>query len=245
MNKLIFLFLIINLTAFGQNSELKTLNELIEKNESGWELVSEWIKQATNPIEILTKDQEQAEIALYQTQVTTRSPMGAIIYETGGILVDNGWLRILGSGNEKLDRTLPNWNKGKTYNEYGEKPSLLLIADDIVGGFFAINGGALGEDLGMVYYFAPDSLNWEPMDIGYSNFIWWAFTGNLEDYYENIRWKNWKEEISKLNGNQGISFYPFLWTKHKNIRKLSRKAVPITEIWSFQQDVVKQLNESE
>jgi len=224
---------------------LKTLNELIEKNESGWELVSEWIKQATNPIEILTKDQEQAEIALYQTQVTTRSPMGAIIYETGGILVDNGWLRILGSGNEKLDRTLPNWNKGKTYNEYGEKPSLLLIADDIVGGFFAINGGALGEDLGMVYYFAPDSLNWEPMDIGYSNFIWWAFTGNLEDYYENIRWKNWKEEISKLNGNQGISFYPFLWTKHKNIRKLSRKAVPITEIWSFQQDVVKQLNESE
>jgi len=245
VNKLIFLFLIINLTAFGQNSELKTLNELIEKNESGWELVSEWIKQATNPIEILTKDQEQAEIALYQTQVTTRSPMGAIIYETGGILVDNGWLRILGSGNEKLDRTLPNWNKGKTYNEYGEKPSLLLIADDIVGGFFAINGGALGEDLGMVYYFAPDSLNWEPMDIGYSNFIWWAFTGNLEDYYENIRWKNWKEEISKLNGNQGISFYPFLWTKHKNIRKLSRKAVPITEIWSFQQDVVKQLNESE
>ena len=245
MNKLIFLFLIINLTAFGQNSELKTLNELIEKNESGWELVSEWIKQATNPIQILTKDQEQAEIALYQTQVTTRSPMGAIIYETGGILVDNGWLRILGSGNEKLDRTLPNWNKGKTYNEYGEKPSLLLIADDIVGGFFAINGGALGEDLGMVYYFAPDSLNWEPMDIGYSNFIWWAFTGNLENYYENIRWKNWKEEISELNGNQGISFYPFLWTKHKNIRELSRKAVPITEIWSFQQDVVKQLNESE
>ena len=171
--------------------------------------------------------------------------MGAIIYETGGILVDNGWLRILGSGNEKLDRTIPNWNKGKTFNEYGEKPSLLLIADDIVGGFFAINGGALGQDLGMVYYFAPDSLNWEPMDIGYSDFIWWAFTGNLEDYYENVRWKDWKEEISELNGNQGIFFYPFLWTKHKNIKELSRKAVPIMEIWTLQQEIVKQLNERE
>lgn len=245
MNKTIILFLIINLTAFGQNNELKTLDELIEKDEPAWELVSEWIEQATNPIEILSKNQEQAESALYQTQVTTRSPMGAIIYETGGILIDNGWLRILGSGNGKLDRNLPNWNKGKTFDEFGEKPSLLLIADDIVGGFFAINGGALGQDLGKVYYFGPDTLNWEPMDIGYSDFIWWAFTGNLADYYDNVRWKNWKKEISKLNGNQGISFYPFLWTKHKNIEKLSRKAVPIAEIWTLQQEVLKQLNNRE
>jgi hypothetical protein len=40
--------------------------------------------------------------------------MGAIIYETGGLLVDNGWIRILGSGHKKLDRNLPEWNKGKS-----------------------------------------------------------------------------------------------------------------------------------
>ena len=41
-----------------------------------------------------------------------RSPLGAVVYETGGILVDGGWLRILGSGNARLTRTLPGWNAG-------------------------------------------------------------------------------------------------------------------------------------
>ncbi len=224
---------------------MKPTSELINKEEPGWELVLEWIDQATNMIEVLPKNEKQADSALYQTQVTTRSPMGAIIYETGGILVDNGWIRILGSGNEKLDRTLPKWNKGKTFNEFGEQPSILLIADDVVGGFFGINGGALGEDFGKVYYFAPDSLDWEPLDIGYSDFLWWTFTGNLSDFYSNVRWKNWIKDVNKITGNQGFSFYPFLWTKHKNINDLSKKAVPISEIWALQQDFVKQLNNRE
>jgi len=221
---------------------MKPISELINKDEPGWELVSEWIDQATNKIEVLKKNEKQADSALYQIQVTTRSPMGAIIHETGGILVDNGWIRILGSGNEKLDRTLPKWNKGKTFDESGVQPSILLIADDVVGGFFGLNGGALGEDLGKVYYFAPDSLNWEPMDMGYSDFIWWSFTGNLADFYSNVRWTDWTKDILEINGNQGYSFYPFLWTEHKSINDLSKKAVPISEIWALQQDVVKQLN---
>ncbi len=170
--------------------------------------------------------------------------MGAIIYETGGILVDNGWIRILGSGNEKLNRTLPDWNKGKTFNEYGTQPSILLIADDVVGGFFAINGGALGKDLGNVYYFAPDTLNWEPMEMGYSDFIWWTFTGNLSDFYSNIRWENWKKDTEEVNGSQGFSFYPFLWTEYSNINELSRKVMPLIEIWNLQQDFIKQMNKN-
>ena len=37
--------------------------------------------------------------------------MGAVIFETGGILIDEGWLRILGSGHPRLPRSLPDWNK--------------------------------------------------------------------------------------------------------------------------------------
>ncbi|PCJ63629.1 MAG: hypothetical protein COA58_15950 [Bacteroidetes bacterium] len=220
---------------------MKSISELINNEEPGWKLVSERINDATNKIEILPKNKKQADSALYHTQVTTRSPMGGIIYETGGILVDNGWLRILGSGNNKLDRTLPNWNKGKTFKEYGEQPSIFLIADDVVGGFFGINGGALGDDLGNVYYFAPDSLEWKPMDIGYSDFIWWAFSGDLSEFYKNVRWTNWEKEVTEINGSQVYSFYPFLWTKHENINDLSRKAVPISEIWELHQKFAEQL----
>ncbi len=87
---------------------MKPLTELINKEEFGWKLVSKWIKEATNKVEILPKEQKSSELALYNTQVTTRSPMGAIIYETGGVLIDNGWIRILGSGSTKLNRSLPD-----------------------------------------------------------------------------------------------------------------------------------------
>lgn len=46
------------------------------------------------------------ETALLATQVTTRSPMGAVVYHTGGILVDHGWIRILGAGECKLMITI-------------------------------------------------------------------------------------------------------------------------------------------
>ena len=32
--------------------------------------------------------------------------------------------------------------------EFGETPTFLLIADDAIGGFFAINGGQFGKDAG-------------------------------------------------------------------------------------------------
>lgn len=80
------------------------------------------------------------------------------------------------------------------------------------------------------------------MEMGYSDFVWWTFTGNLSDFYSNVRWKNWKKDTKEINGSQGISFYPFLWTEHHNIDKLSRKIVPIIEIWNLQQDFIRQMN---
>ena len=77
--------------------------------------------------------------------------MGTIVFHTGGILIDNGWIRIYGSGSEKLNRNLPNWNKGKTFQNFGDKPGYLIIADDAVGGFFLLNGGDLGNDLGKIH----------------------------------------------------------------------------------------------
>lgn len=242
MNKIVFLFLLCSSFTFGQTKIIKPLNVLINKDEPAWELVSEWIKEATNKIEVLPKNEKQADSALYRTQVSTRSPMGAIIYETGGILVDNGWIRILGSGNKKLNRTLPDWNKGKTFDKYGIQPSFLLIADDIIGGFFALNGGGLGNDLGAVYYFAPDTLKWEPMELGYSDFIRWTFTGDLATFYSNIRWENWEIDVKKVNGDSAFMCFPYLWSKTQKNKVSDKKIVPIHEVWIFEQNTMKQLN---
>lgn len=121
---------------YCQKMEMRPLEELINKEDSGYRLIENWLREAKNEVEILEKDQTKADTALYRTQVTTRSPMGAIIYETGGILVDNAWIRILGSGSDKMQRGLPDWNKGKSFEEYGQAPPFLLVADDAIGGFF-------------------------------------------------------------------------------------------------------------
>lgn len=241
----LILFLSISILSGNGQSKMKNVDDLINTTEPGWALVSEWISSAKNKVEILTCDTAKAKDALYKTQVTTRSPMGAIIYSTGGLLIDNGWIRILGSGHSKLDRTVPDWNKGKTFNEYGEAPSFLLIADDAVGGFFAINGGELGKDLGKVYYLSPDNLNWEPLELTYIDFLLFCFNHDLNKYYEGLRWKNWQKDVSALDGNKVYNFYPFLWTKEgKNIDKNSRKQIPVEEQYSFNIDMKKQLEKN-
>lgn len=162
--------------------------------------------------------------------------MGAVVYETGGIVVDNGWLRILGSGSPALNRDLMGWNKNK-------QQGILLVADDALGGFFALNGGAFGQEtLGKIYYLSPDNLEWEPLDKSYSDFLIFCFAGDLEKFYNGMRWKGWQQEVAKIDGSQGIICYPFLFSEEgKNVNKTERKAVPIQELWLFSNDMRRKL----
>ncbi len=221
---------------------MKPIEELINNTEPAWPLVQDWIKKAKNKVAILPADTARAKDALLKLQVTTRSPMGALVYETGGLLIDDGWIRILGSGSEKLKRSLPRWNKGKSFKDYGEPPAFLLIADDAIGGFFLLNGGALGKDAGKIYYFSPDNLEYEPLGIGYTDFLHFCFNSDLEKFYQGNRWTGWRNDVSGLEGDNVFNFYPFLWTKEgKDINKNSRKIIPVEEQYQVNIDFRKQL----
>jgi hypothetical protein len=238
---LVIALIFINFAAIGQN-KMKKVEELIDKNDPGWVIVEDWIKTAKNKVEILPVDAVKAKDALYKTQVTTRSTMGAVVFMTGGLLVDDGWIRILGSGSSGFDRSLPDWNKGKSFNEFGENPSFLLIADDAIGGFYLLNGGGLGSDVGKIYYFSPDNLEYEQLDITYSEFLGFCFNNDLDKFYEGNRWNGWREEVSKIKGDQVFNFYPFLWTAEgSDINKSSRKVIPVEEQYSLNLDLRKQL----
>lgn len=47
-------------------------------------------------------------------------------------------------------------------------PSNLLVANDVLGGFFVINGGAFGGKAGNIFYCTLDSGKWEDAQLGYS-----------------------------------------------------------------------------
>ena len=230
-----------SLTVTAQK-KMRSIDELINRTDPGWNRVKQWIDSAKNPVEILPADTLKSKEELYKIQVTTRSPMGAIIFMTGGLLVDHGWIRILGSGSLKLTRSLPEWNKEKTINGSGEAPPCLLIADDVLGGFFLVNGGALGKDIGKVYYFSPDNLEYEPMDFTYTEFLLFCFNNDLDKYYQGYRWTNWKEEVAKLSGDQVFHFLPPLWSKEgKDFKKDTKAPVPIEEQYQFNRQMRQQL----
>jgi len=221
---------------------MKHLDELVSTNEPAWDVVREWLADAKNHCEILPNEVSRAEMELVNAQVTTRSPMGAVIYETGGILIDHGWIRVLGSGSPRLDRGLMEWNKGKSFDNYGDVPGFLLVADDVIGGYFAINAGAIGSEPGNVCYLAPDTLEWEDMGFGYSHFLNWLFDGNIRGFYESFKWQGWQEDVKTINGNQVFQFYPFLWTKYDHLEDLDRKAISAEENYALTMEMQKQLS---
>jgi hypothetical protein len=90
-NFIIFV-LFITFTVTAQN-KMKKADELINKTDPAWTLVQDWIKSAKNKVEILPADPVAAKDALYKTQVTTGSPMGAVVFMTGGLLIDDGWIK--------------------------------------------------------------------------------------------------------------------------------------------------------
>jgi hypothetical protein len=217
---------------------MRPLRELIDNKEPAWPLIEEWISEAVMDVEVLPADRAAGEAALHAAQVTTRSPMGAMAYKAAGLFIDSGWLRVLGAGGHpRLQRSLPAWNDGRSDGFY-------LVADDAVGGSFALNGGALGDDKGKVYYFAPDSLRWEPCDFGYSDFLPWAMSGDVTEFYESLRWDGWQTEVRQLTGDQAINFYPFLFAEGPPLKKRSRRPVPVTEQYELQLEMQRQLGGS-
>lgn len=75
----------------------RKLQELVVTTDPGIDLLQQLVRDAEVPCELLPPGPEREKALLY-LQVTTRSMLGAFAYDTGGLLIDDGWLRLLGSG---------------------------------------------------------------------------------------------------------------------------------------------------
>jgi hypothetical protein len=216
---------------------MPTYQQLLS-DDPAWPELAARAATVTHRVAVLPRQEAAARACLEALQVTTRSPLGAIAHETGGVVVDHGWLRLLGSGHPRLARTLGGWNA-----ELGiALADFLIVADDVAGGVFAINGGALGPARGAVHYFAPDTLRWEDLALGYGAFVSWAFTGDLAAFYANLRWPGWESEVEQVGGDRSLSLHPPPWTAEgKDVSRVSRRAVPVAEVWRLQLSVVAQL----
>ncbi len=221
---------------------MRTLSDLTSTDDPAWPLVQQWLAAAPQAI-ALPVERARAGTELVDLQVTLRSPMGAVAYHTGGILIDHGWLRILGGGSDGLRRSISSWNVGRAPIDAAGRPTYLLVADDVLGGFFALNGGGLQGPPGHVFYLAPDTLQWEDLSVGYTDFLRWALSPGLDKFYRTHRWPNWQAEASQVRGDQAFAVYPFLWAEGPPIELRARQAVPVEESYSLMLEFCQQLGE--
>ncbi|MFF2432497.1 DUF2625 domain-containing protein [Streptomyces mirabilis] len=228
------------------------LDELIKVDDPAWPELQELFAASAAPLEVLPVDDAEGRRCLLQMQVTARSALGSLVLNSGGLVVDGGWVRVFGGGSGSDDRDLPSLaqvNRFPADFDHARSPLTgLVVGHDVLGGVFALNGhdpAAAGRSgvPGQMAYFAPDTLAWEAMEVGHSAWISWLLSGRLETFYDGLRWPSWREDAAALEFTQGITVYPFLWTMeaHADLAATSRRPALMREILGVAADFARQM----
>ena len=98
-------------------------------------------------------------------------------------------------------------------------------------------------EIGKVCYLAPDTLLWENTNKGYGDFIGWCFSGDLELYYETMRWPGWQDEVERLDGGKVFSFYPPPWSDGPSIGERDRRPIGMAEWYDLLMGKLKPENQ--
>lgn len=214
----------------------RSLEELVNVDAPAWPGLRVSFGAARNPVEILPPDRVRCASTLEALQVTVRSTLGAIASETGGVLIDRGWVRLLGGGSDGA-AGLADWNGLASRPQVEGAGGLFIVGYDLIGGFFALDGRADGEAI----YFAPDTLGWERLERGYTGLVEFLLEGDLDGYYP-LRWSGWEQEAAAVPFDCALSLLPPpFFAEGKDLTRVSRRAVPAREAWGVNQDLAKQL----
>ncbi|MFJ1886980.1 DUF2625 family protein [Streptomyces sp. NPDC088137] len=77
---------------------MQEIDELVNVDDPAWPELREMLSAGSAPVQVLSADVDEGRRCLLQMQVTARSMLGALALNTGGLLVDNGWVRVFGGG---------------------------------------------------------------------------------------------------------------------------------------------------
>ena len=206
-----------------------------ESEPSTWDSLSRRMAEARAVV--LSGPSTDRRILLASLNLSERSTLGALVANCGGIVIDHGWLRMFAGGCTAMP-SLPDANL-EGGNPSGDH---LVVAYDILGGRFAINGSGDRAARGEVCYLAPDTLEWFNLELGHTEFVHWALGDNVEQFYRNLRWPGWEHEVADLAFDQGLATYPPPFASQGiDIATTSRSAVPAVELFHYIDEAARQL----
>lgn len=192
-----------------------------------WNEIKSILKSSTKNIKILSSNYNNS---LNNLNINENSVLGQVIINTGGIFVEN-YIHLFGSGDEENSYNIYKYNlELKKYFD----DNIIIIGNDIFGGLFSLN-----KEKNNILYFAPDTLEWEDLDITYKEFIKFVTSEKIDEFYKSYKWSTFQEDIKKVKFNEGILIYPFLWSNECNIEKAKKDIVPFSELLQINIDFKK------
>lgn len=192
-----------------------------------WNEIKNILKRSTKNIKILNSIYNNS---LNNLNIDENSVLGQVIINTGGIFIEN-YIRLFGSGDEENSYNIYKYNlELKKYFDY----NMIIIGNDIFGGLFSLN-----REKNNILYFAPDTLEWEDLDITYKEFIKFVTSERIDEFYKSYKWSTFQEDIKKVKFNEGILIYPFLWSNECNIEKAKKDIVPFSELLQINMEFKK------
>lgn len=177
------------------------------------------LKNSTKNVKILSPN--ICNNTLNNLNIDENSILGQVIINTGGIFIEN-YIRLFGSGDEKNSYNIYKYNLD--LKKYFDN-DMIIIGDDVFGGIFSLN-----KEKNTILYFAPDTLEWEDLEITYKDFIKYASSEKIDEFYKSYKWSTFQEDIKEIKFNEGILIYPFLWSNECNIEKAKKDIVPFSEL---------------
>jgi hypothetical protein len=206
-----------------------------------WEFFERRFQTARNHVRVLPPDAERREVVVHDLGLDPDGTIADITRNIGGAFVDHGWFRLLGSGHPRMTLGLDAWNGARGHLDPWRTGEVFVVAHDVVGGFFVIDLGALGFGRGRVAYLAPDTLQWEDLEMDYSGFVQWLADGDVAAFAGDQRWPGWQNEVAALSGDQGIFVAPPLWAEGPPFWERSRTDVPMTGLWTYAYTTMRHL----
>lgn len=234
---------------YEEKTQIENLEKLVvDKNNKKisavsarlWKSIYKRLDECDKEVIYLLNKSDNANKVLDILQVKSQSFLGSIIINTSGVIIDN-WIRLLGCDCEG-NRGIVSYNLINEERVPTRIEKMLIVADDIIGGIFALNKGKFPSGLEKVWYFNPYTLNWESLEMDYSTFLHWISDEKMDEFYSKIRWSNWKEDAKIVRFNEAIFINKFLWTKEIQFEKLYNKILPVEELLYITQEYRKKTN---
>ena len=222
------------------------MNEMgddIKMERDLWTEVLEMLNTSNKKIQIYNGAENIGAEEIETMGIARNSVLGVVVLYTEGIYIDN-WSRVIGQRG-KHHNGIIEYNSEQMHGNSDCLTGMVVVAQDIVGGIFAINKSKFSEGHKKIWYFAPDTLEWECLDMNYAEYLAWLVQGDTNAFYDSMRWQGWEKDCEDVGFDKSFLIYPFLWSKECDLSTATKKIIPCKELININFDYAKKWTASQ